>query len=101
MARHDKVVHAGTHQGDAATGDGSFSPAWRLPTVETDVEVARLALGVRGAPWVLEEALGRGGGSGGSFNVPIHGGSSSMVDDADPIIRKKEGDVNKVCHDLG
>jgi hypothetical protein len=39
--RHDKVVHAGMHQGDGVTGDGSFSPAWRLSMVESNVEAVR------------------------------------------------------------
>jgi hypothetical protein len=41
VAQRDKVVHVGTHQGDEAMSGGSFSLAWRLPMVETDVEAMR------------------------------------------------------------
>jgi hypothetical protein len=39
-----------------------------------------VALGVRGAPQVLREASGHIGGSGGSSDMPVHDGPSSMTD---------------------
>jgi hypothetical protein len=48
-----------------------WRPTWRRRGV---------ALGVRGAPQVLREASGHIGGSGGSSDMPVHDGPSSMTD---------------------
>jgi hypothetical protein len=61
-------------------GGGTFSPAWRRPMVETDVEAVRCSSRCSGSYMGTRDASGCGGRSRRSFDVPVHGDSSSMAD---------------------